>query len=223
MVGKTNSYYNKEYYNITTTIPDDFQVVEYIESDGLSYIDTELLAHSNMKCEVVFSFNELPNDGCLIGCRYNRVSNSRLYFYHYFQGNKLGYGNYFGNGNISVDTIYTIKSKLEQNEQFLIINNEKTIENNIIDYINTHNTFHIFGMNIGDEGNQLTVKAKIYSCKIWNENIIAKYFIPVYNKKTNEIGLYDIVAQKFHINMGSGTFNKGNDTFLSTINIDCDF
>lgn len=223
MIGKTNSSFNEEYNYITITVPDEFQIVEYIESDGSSYIDTELMAHSNMSCEMTFSFNELPKDGCLVGCRYDRSTNSRLYFYHYFNGNKLGYGNYFGDGNITINTVYTAKVKLQIGEQSLILNENKIFEENINTYINPHSTFYIFGMNIGNIEDTLNVKAKMFSCKIWDDNIITRYFLPVYNKITEEIGLFDLVNQKFHKNMGKGYFLKGNDSSLPLIDITCNF
>lgn len=223
MLGKTNAVNIKKYNYIQITIPEEYQTVEYIESNGDTYIDTELYGHSNMSCEIEASFNSLPNDGCLIGCRNSRNTDTRLYFFHYFNGVKLGYENYFGSGDLLVNTKYNLKSKLYTNDQQLLINDENVISNNNNNYLNTHTSLHIFGMNVKDENtNALKVNAKVYFCKIWENGLIVRYFLPVYNKITNEIGLFDIVNQKFHKNV-NGTLNKGNDIEMSPINIDCTF
>ena len=52
---------------------------------------------------------------------------------------------------------------------------------------------------------------RIYYCKIWDNNILFRNFIPCYRKSDNVAGLYDLVNGVFYTNAGTGTFIKGND------------
>ena len=53
-------------------------------------------------------------------------------------------------------------------------------------------------------------KIKLYSCKIWNDNILVRDFIPVLNKAGVPC-LYDKVEEKFYYNQGEGEFLYGNE------------
>lgn len=57
---------------------------------------------------------------------------------------------------------------------------------------------------------------KLFSCQIYKEGTLVRYFIPVYRRSDNEIGLLDIVNDVFYTNQGSGVFTKGNDVYPPT-------
>ena len=38
------------------------------------------------------------------------------------------------------------------------------------------------------------------------------HYIPCYRKSDNVVGLYDIIADEFKTNAGTGSFTKGNNT-----------
>ena len=53
-------------------------------------------------------------------------------------------------------------------------------------------------------------KEKIYSCRIYENEVLVRDFIPV--KDTNEVAcLYDRVENKYYYNKGTGTFTAGGD------------
>lgn len=52
-------------------------------------------------------------------------------------------------------------------------------------------------------------KVKIYSTKIYIDDKIVRDFIPYYRKSDGEIGMYDVVNNKFYTNLGTGSFIKG--------------
>ena len=233
MIGKTNSVIvENEQFKL---IPKEYQPVEYIESDGDTYIDTKLPGHSNMSCKLKFSFVEVPNDGCLVGIRHkqlNSMAGKRLYFYHYYNGHKIGYGKYLSNKTTLAekDIIYNVKTRLDQKKQYMYVNDVLVWNADEETYIENEETFYIFALNdnnlpYGTDENTLSrsityfVKARLYFCMIWDGDALVRNFIPVYKIDSGEIGLFDIIEQRFYTNSGGGTFLKGNDIELKdTIN-----
>lgn len=53
--------------------------------------------------------------------------------------------------------------------------------------------------------------AKIFSCIVTIDNIEVRSLVPCYRKSDNEVGMYDLVEDKFYTNQGTGTFTKGSD------------
>lgn len=53
-------------------------------------------------------------------------------------------------------------------------------------------------------------KLKIYSCKIWNDNTLARNFVPALDRKGIPC-LYDTIEEKFYYNQGEGEFLYGNE------------
>ena len=53
--------------------------------------------------------------------------------------------------------------------------------------------------------------AKLYACKIWDNDVLVRDFIPCYRKSDNVIWVFDKVENKFYTNAWSGTFTKWND------------
>jgi len=179
MIGKTNAQYASNIY--FNGVPSNYQIIEYIESDGQSYIDTLLKSHSNMSCELQFCFTTVPTDGCVIGARHTSQQQgegkSRLYFYHYYNGHKLGYGMYLGHGTAYANTLYNIKTRLDVGHQYMYINGVLAFEGFDNYEIDNEETYYIFALNDGNapatsDTYQLArsinfyTKAKLYYCKI---------------------------------------------------------
>ena len=53
--------------------------------------------------------------------------------------------------------------------------------------------------------------AKLYACKIWDNNVLVRDFTPCYRKSDNEIWLWDKVNNEFYPNAGTWTFTKWPD------------
>ena len=52
---------------------------------------------------------------------------------------------------------------------------------------------------------------KIYSTKVYDDNILIRDLVPCYRKSDNVIGMLDLVNNVFYTNAGSGKFLKGNN------------
>lgn len=61
-------------------------------------------------------------------------------------------------------------------------------------------------------------KYKVYSCKIWDNDIIQRNLIPAKNT-SGTLGLYDAVNNMFYTNAGTGTFTAGPIATTSWVKI----
>ena len=58
-------------------------------------------------------------------------------------------------------------------------------------------------------GNQIVRKMKVYSFKMYDNNILVRDFVPVVRSRDGVAGMYDMVGHKFYTNAGSGSFKTG--------------
>ena len=193
----------------TSILPEGYTQVEYIESTGTQYIDTNYtpvqgddLEFKNVTAE---SFNNIGEAIFSAGTgdfQLILLGVSNVLYYKYFQsGDALGIsfsnitnGNIrITNGNLYIDNIL----KLEANYG-------GTVNTSLNIFRRANNTSYFIG--------------KIGEIIISNNGIIKRDFIPCYRNSDNEIGLYDTVNDVFYTNQGTGTFLKGNDVSIPNPN-----
>lgn len=79
-------------------------------------------------------------------------------------------------------------------------------------WTSTDTAIWLFGMwENGDYANNRKWAYKIYYCKIFNNWILIRDFIPCYRKSDNVIWMYDLVNDVFYTNSWSWTFTKWSD------------
>ena len=189
-------------------IPSEYQEVEYIESTGTQYIDTEYIPVLSpilrMKIRVTdkqdrdiagFVSNAYPSfiiDSAPAQSRwYNRYGNTAAYGVN--PGPVIGQIQEWEWGK-----------EVKFNENLVRTNAECDWSSNTQK------------MNIFSGRNKAFVA--IYSCSLYDEDLV-RNFIPCYRKSDNEIGMYDTVSKTFFTNQGTGTFLKGNDVSYDTLNL----
>ncbi len=57
----------------------------------------------------------------------------------------------------------------------------------------------------------------IYGCRIWENGVLVRNFIPCYRISDGVIGLYETVYNAFYTNVGSGSFEKGGNVTTPTL------
>lgn len=72
--------------------------------------------------------------------------------------------------------------------------------------------------NISPEGNYC--KGKVYSVKIYEDDILVKDYIPVKNNITGEIGLLDIINNVFQVGVTNTAFIAGPEIIDTEENIE---
>lgn len=201
----------KPEYNLVFNelLPSEYQEVEYIETNGTQYIDTNYyLASENISVQTKIFVKEMLNSEQVI------ISNQNDNNQHFILGvNKENNNYHIFNDNMKIDTdisyIIDINTKYDNKNKFktFIVNNKKNIKEYNSKITNSNSTLKLFKGN----DNENLFNGRIYYLTIFEDDKLKFSFVPCYRKSDNVIGLYDMVNNIFYINSGSDTFSKGSD------------
>lgn len=186
-------------------LPAEYQEVEYIESTGTQYIDTNYNANVNTKtiCNVMY-------DSVAVATQVFGTQNSASIRYGVgFDGN--GYQTKFDGtqlnsaGSPTTNTKYKIE--LSKNGFY---ENDVLLGSVATNSFTTTVPLLLFALN--NDGSVLFYGSlKLYSCQIYDNGTLVRNFVPCYRKSDSVIGLFDTVNKVFYTNQGTGDFLKGND------------
>lgn len=204
-----------------STLPSEYQQVEYIKGTGTQWLDTGYVATNGMKAEYEVMYDsdiQTINGGYIVGSHNTSSPYSRNGGYYNnsvtVKGWELGYGNYYPKSSATIN--YNQKYKVEfstfSGNGYLILDGVRLVYNTEINGMasNTHVMLFTNAMT-NREGGSKTI-AKVYYVKILDayDNLIRSY-VPCYRKSDQVIGMYDLVTKTFLVNQGTGTFEKGQD------------
>ena len=193
-------------------LPDEYQQVEYIESTGTQYIDTNFKGNQDTKitCESVISdeFKSGYYQG-LFGATDVNVStelNRNVIHMHRASASNLiimaAYGSKIKNIGFSGDI--TKKHIYELDKNIYKVDNEIIYSYPMQTFMCTQN-INIFRDNNSYMQDKRYCNMKLYSFKIYDNESLIRNFIPCYRNTDNIIGLYDTVEGKFYTNQGDKT------------------
>ena len=216
-------------------LPKEYQQVEYIESSGIQYINTGILAKKNIQIETEIEVTTKQQDTTVFGYYNDYTSfNSNGDYYHL-----TPYSNkwYFGkNGIEGSANIYKDAIGMKYNIIFndingaIIINNEILCTNEIFEAPDDTN---IAISKRGSNANHRNGKFKYFYFNVFDkdENKVIREFLPCYATTTvtdvdgeqclaGTVGLYDTVNGQFYTNQGTGTFGYGMEdgTYVAPTN-----
>jgi len=188
-------------------LPSEYQQVEYIESSGTQWIDTQVEINNGFANRVAiidFSISSLTvagtgNYSSLFGANYS------LQLGWYADG-KFTDGSGSSNTVLNINTRYIYKGDYNDGKSYI---NDVNLTTRALN--NSQSYIYLFRSNDGSSSTRYLSSGKIYSAKIYENSILIRNFIPCYRKADNEIGLYDLVNNVFYTNAGTGTFLKGNN------------
>ena len=203
-------------------IPSEYQEVEYLESTGGQWIDTNYLVQSE-NIRIVASINcAAPNgEQDLIGNQDSATGRFVLGFYRYYmflfakdsQKSELNVASRTFSSertNFIIDAIYDLQNETKT----LIVNGETYSGSHKASIISTA-TLKLFQ----NGNNMYRFIGKTRSLKLYEDDTLAFDFVPCYRKSDGEPGMYDIVSGTFFTNSGTGTFLVGNDVEYSTVSL----
>lgn len=200
---------------LARSILEDFDIyeeLEYIQSTGTQYIDTQYYPNQDTKIEMVIETINLTNTFVPFGTRedgrLDYIAGINFNNQNYIQFNTNN-AEYFGNSNSYLNaklkiTLYNGTFIIEDIEN----PNQKT-QGNFTERGNfTCITPLYFGcLNNNGEERYLNQKYKLYSAKIYENNFIIKDYIPTINKINDKVCLYEKIEQEF-------LYNKGEEDFI---------
>ena len=190
-------------------LPQQYQQVEYLESTGTQYIDTDVVPNNETGFCLIASFPEVVNDIYRFGCKGSGAENrfvvatasNSIYF---------GFNGIVPNGgkwNILANCFY----KLELN----FFNSRYADVDNRSPYYwgypwgSIPYSALMFGRN--NSGNISASAQRIKECKMTQGNKLVRDFIPCYRKADNKAGMYDLISGEFYTNQGTGEFILGGE------------
>ena len=218
----------------------------YIASTGKPYIDTGYICNTNTKVDCVFSPISIdtapPTQTQLFGTG-GKYLGTDVFNFHYWIRAGAGdsvwwpYIGTSGSGSAISNFAWEMCEKYKvimngktNGPQELYYNNGELIKSFSTNngFTGSQNTLFLFKLN-GNEGKE-TAKKRIYSFKIYEDDVLIHNFVPVpkglqigdFTVSSN--GMFDMVNQKFYANSGSGEFEYGkdivqNDASFSKVNV----
>lgn len=186
----------------------DYTFVDSITADGTQYIDTGILAGSDIKAEVKFKPTNTSAAYCALGGRDFSSGDNRNAFGIWanvsgrtrfdFQSNSVSstLGSSTTNWNIAV------KDGVKN-----YFNGTQEESNTTATFASTRNMY-LFGMLSGSSvtGNMV---GSIAYCRIWKAGVLVRDFMPAIRNSDNVVGMYDTVSGTFFENQGTGVFVAG--------------
>lgn len=197
--------------NPAVSVPTGYTQLEYIESSGTQYIDTGISAPNGFKAVIDWEFKSLNQYANVIG-----ADNGSSTFNLLCVGSPSSYYWQLGAGDTkdssaksAVNTRYNINVSTERSSAYIEVNNESllTLTNS-----NTRTAKDLFIFAENEKGiAKYFSSAKMYSCKIINDNSVVRDYIPAKRNSDSVVGLYDLVSKTFFTNAGTGTFTAGSE------------
>lgn len=185
-------------------LPSGYTQVEYIESSETQYIDTGFKPNQDTKLEIDYKYIDdgiTRHDWSAFGVNELFVLSSSNISPMLFKYNSTKYTS-------TVSTLERHKVKFDKNNVY--------VDGNLI-YTFTYSTFQanynalLFARRANSNGAlQERSKMQLYDCKIYDNNVLIRHFIPCKRNSDNEVGLYDLVNDVFYTNQGTGTFTAGS-------------
>lgn len=205
-------------------LPFDFEPVPYLQTSNGAYIVTDVTPSNTIGFEIEFMpFGEYTNQtdkyGCVMGGRLSSGNNDfQLGTYTTFtQTPGGGYAYYNGTFRFGSNTAgrnvdaHMIGQGIRQKAKFhnLVYTAPNNSETNINNYEWNENNLrpiYLFIMNNNGTPSQQGPGCRIYYVKFFNANTLIRDYVPVRQKSTNKLGMYEKITNQFLINAGSGIF-----------------
>lgn len=184
--------------------------LEYIQSTGTQYINTNISPNSSQRIEMTFVLDAVVRYEGLWGVTNNGAPT---------RGNV--YGNY-GSSNFFVikhrrtyDKGQTLEVTIDTGTKYVLevdystkqVYRDGLLVGSYTDNLSrTSKPIHVLQRTDSDVSSS---KAKLYGFKIYTNNVLAMNLIPVKRISDNAVCMYDKVSNEFFTNAGTGVFTAG--------------
>ena len=179
---------------------------EYIEvgSTAGAYINTGVNCTNTAYFEVDFNFTGSHSESRVFGCGAGGGAMFLIQNYNF---------DYMSAGENSISNVYQIpdannRHKYKANVDGIYVDDVLVDTNVHWDNALPQRHYNLFAID-WDGTNYYATNARVYSCKIWNGDILVRYFVPVERKSDNEAGMLDIITGIFYDNDGTQSFTVG--------------
>jgi len=207
------------------TPPSTYQKVEYIESSGTQFIDTGYLITPTTEVSIDYQYtsandqdfafwvgSDTNTSSWMTFCVYIWLTNRVPYFKAWLSD---GAGSStWSNSWPSPDT--NRHRFVLNNWHFLTYNSSGTLQKDVTTVATftrtaTHSFWLFCWWRLDTSAWANKTSAKLYWCKVTDNGVLQRDFIPCYRKSDSVIWLYDLVNDQFYTNSWTWTFTKWPD------------
>ena len=197
-------------------LPEGYTQIEYLESTGTQWIDSNVITSEKISYEAEGSIIEQTDtsDAAFCGTRDTGNNNTRFITWwndYTVTGGRINQSYYTNGDSADYVTEYAKKYKISMKNKVFSIND--TVQKVFTGTITNPNnlTFALIALKYNaTTTDSRRFKGRIYYFKIWNENILVRDFIPAIRNTDQKPGMYDVVNNIFYINMGTNEFISGS-------------
>lgn len=169
-------------------------LLEYIESDGEQYIDTGFMPNQNTRVNIKYQ-TTTTSSACVFGVDNGWCSSAFAMFTNVVEyGTKSASATLYGSSAITASLNKNVLSK-----------NGSTLNTFTSSTFQSTGNLALFGLNRWGEVVEMTAMT-FYSCQIYDNGTLVRDFIPCIDVASGEVGLWDLVEDKFYGNSGTGIF-----------------
>ena len=155
--------------------------LEYVETDGTQYVDTEVVGRTGTKAEADMVWLALGSDYGLLDARGTYDGNDRILLIHsHLSYMSLGYGTWIQNNGhtYATDTRYAITSDFRVGSQTVVVNGATVYSGASSASYDTGHNLYLFGNNRAGSAENLS-SVRLYGLKIWQDGELVRNFRPV--------------------------------------------
>ena len=196
----------------TKPLPSEYKRVEYIESNGTQYIDTNVLPDDTTKIQIKVAMSEYTG-GVIVGYRNTELDVFRLFNYNgntYLDyGSGGNYNRLIGDntydGRINKGKIYD----LEIGNRYVkdLDTGRNKVYGSAVSFDEKSFSIGIFN---GGDITEDSSSGKVFYCKIYKSNTLVADLVPCVRVGDNNVGMYDLVRNEFFANQGADSFIAPN-------------
>jgi hypothetical protein len=183
----------------SSILPAGYTQKEYLQTSGEQVIDTGYILQSSIfKVETQIEPTAVSiRDIALIS---NNTFGIDVYYNQlYFWTNSNSHALYSGE-LLSVDTVFNVIIENTDSNKFMNTNGNVTAYNSPGQLAQNERNLTIFKSLTWGDGFQ----GKMYYCKIYDNDILVRDFIPAVRDSDGKAGFYDLVTNQFFTNAGTG-------------------
>lgn len=203
-----------------TDLPNGYGEISYLESLNGQYTIIDYVPNENTRVVCEFSYQESNvGDQCLFGTRTGNTSGSRQFVLWMEWDSSKPYtgfvygGNNWGGADVPSDG-YTLTCEIGQKMVADVSVNGYYLDNTLIHTVTNTGSpsayklaiFHLSNSNTTVESNKTAFKGRIYSFKIYENDVLVANLIPAIVMALNIPGFYDVINNKFYQSSTSNSF-----------------
>lgn len=184
--------------------------IEYIESSGTQYIDTEIVPEGSFSIETCIAITNSSQNSTILGSV--ETGNIRYYSLGYngtpyvCKFNGSWNNSYIANGSkLNLNTFYNISTLIDNNKVSITCNDTT----NTVNYVSGTNTKSLYLFCRHATNPQYFAYCKMKYIKMYQDNELICHLIPV---RKGDVGyMFDKISKRLYENNGTGEFILGPD------------